>query len=209
MPDARIVEWNESNYDLDAHPYVRMARQAGKWAFASDYARLDVVYRQGGIYLDVDVELLKPLDPLLADAAFCGFEQDNCVATGLILAAERGHPLIGAMRDDYDRLRELTPCPKVQTRFLEKRGLRADGSLQRVEGLTVYPAPFFAPLDYRHARCVVTDETYSIHHYSQSWQPAWKKVLRASRLLCEGLLGERMTSVLTAIKRCIYRGEVD
>jgi len=206
MPDARIVEWNESNYDLGKHPYLQMARQARKWAFASDYARLDIVSREGGIYLDVDVELLRPLDPLLDDSAFCGTEPGGHVATGLILAAEKGHPLVCAMRDDYDRLDRLTPCPEVQTEFLKCRGYCPSEQQQCIEGLTIYPARYFAPMDYRHGRCVVTSDTYSVHHYGQSWQPLWIRGLRGMRIACERIFGERIAHGLTAVKRVVYRG---
>ena len=63
-PDYKIVEWNESNYDFTRVPYMKEALQAKKWGFAPDYARLDIVYTHGGIYLDTDVEIVKPFDPL-------------------------------------------------------------------------------------------------------------------------------------------------
>lgn len=46
-----------------------------KWAFVSDYARLKIVYEQGGIYMDVDVELIKPLDELTELDGYMGFEK--------------------------------------------------------------------------------------------------------------------------------------
>ena len=61
-PDYRIMRWDETNFDLDCSPYVRQAYDAGRYAFVSDYVRLAVLYRYGGIYLDTDVELVKPLD---------------------------------------------------------------------------------------------------------------------------------------------------
>ena len=52
-PDYKIIEWNESNYDINKHPYMRDAYKNKKWAFVSDYARLDIIYEHGGIYLDL------------------------------------------------------------------------------------------------------------------------------------------------------------
>lgn len=69
-PDYEIIEWNEDNYDINKIPYVKEAYQAKKWAFVTDYVRLDVVNKFGGIYLDTDVELLKSLDSLLKYKAF-------------------------------------------------------------------------------------------------------------------------------------------
>ena len=74
FPDYEIKEWNEGNFDLSYCDYVREAYEAKKWAFVSDYARLKIVYEQGGIYMDVDVELIKPLDELTERDGYMGFE---------------------------------------------------------------------------------------------------------------------------------------
>ncbi len=60
-PDYEIKRWDESNFDVNSHPFMKAAYEAKAWAFVSDYARLKVVYDNGGIYLDTDVELLKNL----------------------------------------------------------------------------------------------------------------------------------------------------
>lgn len=88
-PDYEIKEWNESNYDVHKVPYISEAYDAGKMAFVSDYARLDIIYKHGGIYLDTDVEIIKSLEPLLEHTCFLGAERDGIVATGLGFGAER------------------------------------------------------------------------------------------------------------------------
>ena len=60
-PEYEIIEWNENNFDLTENRYAREAYEQKKWAFVSDYARLKIVYEQGGLYMDVDVELIKPM----------------------------------------------------------------------------------------------------------------------------------------------------
>ena len=82
-PDYEIVRWDESNFDIHENCYAEEAYQCGKWAFVSDYARLKIIYDHGGIYLDTDVELLKPLDPLLEYEGFMGFQNDALVSSGL------------------------------------------------------------------------------------------------------------------------------
>ena len=70
-PGYKLIEWNESNYDLSSAPqFVREAAEAKKWAFVSDYVRLQVVYQYGGIYLDTDVELLRNIDFLLDQTGY-------------------------------------------------------------------------------------------------------------------------------------------
>lgn len=87
-PDYEIIEWNEDNFDIDQYPYLRWCYDNKKWAFLSDFARLLVVYQNGGIYFDTDVELIKTPDELLGCNAFFGFENDKNIATGLGFGAE-------------------------------------------------------------------------------------------------------------------------
>ena len=177
-PDYEIVRWDESNYDVSKHPFIKGAYEAGKWAFVSDFARHDIICEHGGIYLDTAVELLKPLDELLEQPAFMAFEQPKYVASGLILAAEPGHEGMRAMFDEIfaqrvfykkDGSMDLTSIPVLNTAFLKKRGLRPDNSLQTVAGITIYPTEYFCPKSQHTNEMHLTDNTYSIHHFSASW----------------------------------------
>ena len=74
-PDFEILEWNEGNFDVSTAPlYVRQAYEAGRWAFVTDYVRLKALTELGGVYMDTDVEVVKPLEPFLQQEAFAGFE---------------------------------------------------------------------------------------------------------------------------------------
>ena len=77
LPDYEIKEWNESNFDLNYNDYVREAYEAKKWAFITDVVRLYAMVTEGGIYMDTDVEVLKPLDELLQYDAVSGFESSS------------------------------------------------------------------------------------------------------------------------------------
>ena len=117
-PDYEIIEWNEDNFDINMIPYVKEAYEAKKWAFVADYARLWIVYHYGGIYLDTDVELLRPLDNLLASEAFFGSEDEKSIATGLGFGARKGNNVVKCMLLDYsdqhfknkDGTYDLTTC---------------------------------------------------------------------------------------------------
>ena len=113
-PDYEIIEWNEQNFDVSQSLYTRQAYDARRWAFVADYARLKILYEQGGIYMDTDVELLRPLDDLLAYPAFFGFQHNNEVATGLGFGAEAHSPVVKALLDDYDGLPFLLPDERIQ-----------------------------------------------------------------------------------------------
>ena len=82
-PEYKIVCWNEENFDINQNKYAREAYAAGKWAFVSDYVRLKVLYDEGGIYLDTDVELIKPLDKLIEERGYMGFDDNGVISTGL------------------------------------------------------------------------------------------------------------------------------
>ena len=77
FPDYEIKEWNEDNFDLDMYPYAREAYENRKFAFVTAVVRLYALYHEGGIYMDTDVEVLKPLEVFLDNPAFSGFEDEK------------------------------------------------------------------------------------------------------------------------------------
>ena len=177
-PDYEIIEWNESNYDVTKNRYMKEAYENKQWAFVSDYARLDIIYEHGGIYLDVDVELIKSLDDLLNLTGFLGFEENKKLCnTGLGFGATPKLPIIKELRDDYDNINfikengsfDRTPCPYFQTDLLLKKGLEQDcNSIQEIEGLTIFPDDYFCPRNWI-GQTNITSNTYSIHHFEGLW----------------------------------------
>ena len=195
-PDYEIREWNDDNFPLDDCPqYVRDARAARKYAFVTDYVRLKVLFDQGGFYMDTDVELLRSLNDFRGDRAVIGFENDNFVNSGQMLASEAGHPILKEMMERYtgvdfyrpDGSMFLLGCPHVNTEVLENHGLMKNGREQMVADVHVYPADWFNPLDSTTGLLNKTDNTVSIHWYSMSWiSPAKRlrvKILRRIRRL--------------------------
>lgn len=184
-PDYGFREWNEDNFSLaDCPQYVRDAAAAKKYAFVSDYVRLKVLFDYGGFYMDTDVELLCSLDGFLEDRAVIGFENDNFVNSGQMLAAEAGHPILREMMDCYrdvafyrpDGSMYLLGCPHVNTEVLEAHGLVKNGREQVVADVHIYPADWFNPLDSATGLLNKTENTVSIHWYSMSWIPKWKQI---------------------------------
>ena len=179
-PDFEIVRWDESNYDLSAAPlYVRQAYELKKWAFVTDYVRLDLVHAHGGVYMDTDVELIGPLEPLLDNRAYFGFEDGKNINTGLGFGAEAGHPILREMMDDYrdiafvlpDGSLDQTPCPQRNTEAFLRHGLRQDDSMQLLGGgIRILPSRFLCPVDNRTRKMRKSKDTISVHHYSASWQ---------------------------------------
>ena len=189
-PDYEIIRWDESNYDFFKHPYMKQAYEAKKWGFVPDYARLDIIHQHGGIYLDTDVEAIKPLDSLLQHRFYAGFESSQSVALGLGFGAEPGHPLLEAMLRDYDNysffnadgtLNQL-PSPQIQTNFLincYKLPIPNDGNIQYLTGDSViFPPEYFCPKQVGSPQVTITSNTYTIHHYCGSWLSFDKKLKR-------------------------------
>lgn len=177
-PDYEIVEWNEDNYDVHKNRYVDQAYSVGKWAFVSDYARIDIIREYGGVYLDTDVELVKGLDELLKNDAFCGFESCNYVAFGLGFGAKRSHELLQEIQEYYDNIRFILAdgslnqinCPVIQTEVLRKHGLVCNGDFQVVNGMTIYPPIVLCGMSpYSFQIEENLKDTYAIHHFAASW----------------------------------------
>ena len=176
-PDYEIIKWDMDNYDWQGNRFVREAIEARKWAFASDYARADVVYRYGGIYLDADVELLRRPDDLLFHEAFIGFESSEYVDPGSGFGAAPRNPVIRDFCDIYkdksfileDGSYNMVVCPVYYTEILKRQGLKTDGSFQLLEHIAVYPYYSFCPHSYWTDRIDLRPDTYSIHHHEGSW----------------------------------------
>ena len=186
-PGYEILEWNEFNFDYEQLRYCSQAYHAKRWAFVSDYARLKIVLDQGGIYLDTDVELIKPLDDLISLDAFAGFQDSHNVATGLGFGAVAGHSMVHAMEREYHDLafidengrENLTPCPVFNTDALIRHGLVPDGTRQLVGGMTILPKEYLCPIDFKTKEMKITENTVSIHHFDSTWYTTPQKIKKA------------------------------
>lgn len=190
LPDYEIKEWNEDNYDIHKNQYMHDAYKERKWAFVSDYARIDIVYMYGGIYLDTDVEVVKSFDNLLSEKMFCGFESrdpimdrnhmvyEESVNFGLGYGAVKGHPVLRDLLDFYRSLNfynaddtlNLVACPHYQTLILKNYGLKPNRKTQRLKSVLVFSPEYFCPQsNLTDEMLYLTNNTYSIHHFSGTW----------------------------------------
>jgi hypothetical protein len=179
-PDYEIRAWDESNFDVQAIVYTREAYAARKYAFVSDYARFAILHREGGIYMDTDVEALRSIEPLLQQGALMGIERGPSslgINPGLILAAPAGMAIYQELLDHYARLHyvDASGCPipgtivTHTTQVLQQHGFALEDRRQQVAGITIYPNEYFNPLDDATGRLCVTEQTYSIHWYAKTW----------------------------------------
>lgn len=183
FPGFEIKEWNESNFDVNAIRYTKQAYEAHKYAFVSDYARFWILYNYGGLYFDTDVEVINPMFDILERGSFMGIEipaikqEMPKVNPGLGLGVCSGLSLFREMLNTYSQMSFRNPNGSLNqktivdytTELLSKNGLRLTNDLQQVEGIWIYPADFFNPLNSLTGKMNITGNTRSIHWYMNSW----------------------------------------
>lgn len=176
-PDYEIIRWDESNYDVTKNEYMWQAYEAKKWGFVPDYARLDIIYEHGGIYLDTDVEVIQSLDDLLNDEMFCGFEQSGCINFGNGFGAVKDNVLIRELREAYNQVQflksdgslNITPCVYYQEPVLERFHVQFNGKYQKRNGVVIYPSEVLDAQNHWSKKVNLTEKTRSLHHYASSW----------------------------------------
>lgn len=175
-PNYEIKQWDETNYDVSKNKYMLQAYKSRKWGFVPDYARLDIVETQGGIYLDTDVRMVRSFDPLLQFGMFCGFESMTRINLGQGFGAVKGHPVVRKLRKEYENLEFIdsdgkmntVPSPIYQTRELEKLGVVIDGTLQQLADVIIFSQEYFSPAN-EFGYGMQTENTFSVHQYDGSW----------------------------------------
>lgn len=187
LPDYEIKEWNEDNFDVNIIPYTAEAYAQKKYAFVSDYARFWILHKYGGIYFDTDVEVIRPIDDIIARGNFMGFETDpnpakgdasgGSVAPGLGLGVNPGLGIIEKMMHYYVGqhfvheavMKNQITVVHIATKVLRDNGLKNVAGIQEVAGCYIYPAEYFCPINVTTGRIHVEKNTRTIHHYAGTW----------------------------------------
>jgi len=164
LPDYEIIEWNEANFDLNCCEYVQLAARQNQWAFVSDYARALALYEQGGIYMDIDVEVKLPFDEFLHHRAFSGFEIKGSPFTA-VWGAEKGHPWPKKVLDFYYRKTGFdltTNTVFVSELLIKEYGVNPekDEYQELPDGIVIYPSTHF---------CLDLPKNYAAHHFIGTW----------------------------------------
>jgi Glycosyltransferase sugar-binding region containing DXD motif len=182
-PAYEIVRWDESNIDLQL-PAIRDAYRQRKWSTVADIARLMAVHQHGGIYLDTDFEVYKPLDTLLNHPCFCVFQREahptDWVCNG-VFGAEPGHWFVrDALNEALSIKRGLFGIdrptrygPKLFTRLLRQHGLAAySPNGVQVKDIFIQPVPVFFPFGWDEEFTIecIRDETLAAHFWAKSWE---------------------------------------
>ncbi|MGM9552434.1 MAG: glycosyltransferase family 32 protein [Clostridia bacterium] len=216
LPDYQFMEWNEKNFDVySSIDYVKEAYSKKKFAFVSDYVRLVALKEYGGIYLDTDIEILKPFDELISNYSLVtGFETMNTLITAFI-AAEKEHPIISEFVARYKSMHfvdesencDLTPINNRFTDLMIEYGLVLNNKKQLLENDTVLICPYdvFAGYDMENSHPKITDDTLTVHHFQSSWKKMTVKEILKFKIIVpviQAILGyDRYDKLKANLKR--------
>lgn len=213
MPNWDYRLWNEDSFDLNCSPYVKEAYEAMKYAFVTDYVRLWALNKFGGVYMDTDVEIVKPLDDLLSLPAFTGYEASTSGApvTGLMASSPGGiwvREQLAYYEDRHflkdDGSLDLTTNTVIISNIMVSNGFIINGQYQVYKNdLHVFPVDYFCPLTSTRV-LKMTKNTYCIHHFAGSWKEKTKSDI-IKDFVTARILGPRLTDILVKLKRKISR----
>ena len=198
-PDYEFILWSEQNIDFSM-TFVRQAYDQKKWSKVADIVRLVAVLKHGGIYLDTDFQVYRPLEPLLRHRCFYGFQTKkpsrDWVANGAF-GAEPGHWFIARALTRLLSIKSFPGVPdrptmfgpKLITKLLVEEGLTAYSSRgTQVRDIHLCPTEVFYPYAHGenfHPSCI-TPDTLAVHVWSHtpSWNkdlPAWVRLAKSAR----------------------------
>jgi len=181
MPEFEIIEWNEDNTDLN-HPFVKEAYLEGKWAFVSDYIRLQKIYEYGGVYFDTDIVAVKNITNLLSKKFFIGLEDIDFINAS-VFGSVKNHFLVKKCLDEYEQvsfdsnnIEEIT-IPKIITKTLKDFDGLSNKLVDTIElkDITIYNVNYFYPFPFSKHRNMelyknyINKETYCVHLWYGSW----------------------------------------
>lgn len=178
-PSFEIVRWDESNFDINECSYAYEAYKHKKWAFVSDYARFLILYNNGGIYFDTDVELIRPIDDIIEKGYFMACQSGRTIeiAPGLGIFAPKGDSICKeivdyymsqSFIDIYGNANTITVVERV-TKIMRKYGFRGFGEIEKICNYTIYPPDFFCPINSFTRELTITANTRAIHHFDATW----------------------------------------
>ncbi len=185
-PDYEIIEWNEDNYNVNRHDFTKEAYEKGKFGFVSDVARLDILYENGGVYLDTDVTLMKCLDDFLYQDGFIGTEKWGNINSGGGCGFVAGHTMLKKIIDYREQFHFVLEDGSLnmetngiyETRPFLKEGFKPNNHLQYIGNVTVYPSYTHHPYDYMSCEIHKKESTVSIHHFYGGWMEDSERLSR-------------------------------
>lgn len=168
LPDYEFMLWDGNRFDINSSIWVKQAFENKKYAFAADYIRLYAVYNLGGIYMDMDIEVIKNFDDFLERDLVIAYEneQKRGIEAGCF-GAKPFHPIIKKCLDYYDGRKfikksgsfDIRPLPQIMNSVIKSSH----------EKIGIFSCDFFTAKSYETGKITITENTHTIHHFAGSW----------------------------------------
>lgn len=175
-PDFKIIKWSKNNFDINKYLFTYRAYKNHDWAAVSDYVRLKALKKYGGIYLDTDVEDIKPLKTLLVNKSFIGMENVGVINSGLIFGCHPNNKYVISLLKYYNSISTSKNFVElannqvyITTMYFTKLGYKRKNVLQHVKDFTIYPTDYFCPQRRGYKSIYIDSNTLTFHHYDASW----------------------------------------
>lgn len=207
LPDYEFIEWNENNFDVSSNQFAKEAFEKKQYAFVADYARLYLLWKYGGIYLDCDVEVLKSFDPFLHLPAFTSYEEKSTVSNvwieaGVLASEKEGKWVTGALKifDDRQFVKEdssldFTVLPLLLAEYTESIEHISGVGTDNTSAISIFGNEYFSPKQAASGEIRLTDNSVCIHHFNNSWGAPYCK-LRGDYIRKYGAFFGRMFFVI-------------
>ena len=181
LPDYKVKVWNYQMARSIGISFINEALEERRWAFASDVVRFYAVWKEGGVYMDSDILLLKRFDDFIPDEGFSTFIEDvreGGTARRLQAAFFSGSPGNTFCKDmlDYYRKRHYrnadgtqdnTISPMIMGDVAARYGFKAEDVEQTLDGgIHIYPTHFLAPKK----NYPIDGDTIGQHRIYGSWR---------------------------------------
>ena len=200
-PDFKIIRWSEKDVDTSKYPIINSAIQQKRYALASDVLRMIIIYQEGGIYLDTDIELLKSLEPLLKYDAFAGWEAKYWFTTA-IFGARKHSSWIEKILKRYESVNpnerittntflKTVHSPSVYAEDIYNIKLNGETQICDDDQFAVFAPEYFNPKHYVTGKMHRTKNTRAIHHYASTWHSKYEKIVQDAQRASLKCLGPK------------------
>ena len=167
-PDYQYRLW--INDDLTPENFVnyKIIQKCYSWTQKSDLMRYEILYQYGGIYLDIDFEIFKNLEPLLTnELVVCNEDNkiNDYMSTAFIASKQYNKNILNCVNNF--KYVDLSLSPNASTGpYYFRKNIRLDDTVEILPTHTMYPTHWtmkgYYPYKY-------LEDTYGVHHWHGDW----------------------------------------
>lgn len=159
--------WDRSKFDVNSTLYTKTCWDNKLYAFICDYIRIKALYEYGGIYMDCDVELIKPFDDFILNNEYFLAKGVAGGINATTMACEKNHEIFKIVKEHYDKF--ILPQP-----FLRRTALVMENRMEKI--LNGYKGLVLHDSDYLNTNYDITDKTYCVHLDMADWSPKLRRL---------------------------------